>query len=157
LYSIRKWSAAGINFKWTLFAVTISGMVNASPLSWYQCMVVIPSHSVVLGVLMRSLAESCYCLSYWALENAPSPSKNPLCIVYVIIGFASTHPYCSLITEHVHLLHLSSLWVCCWSVNFSGNLLLEMVYHWTWTTAKCFFFQFCLTDLGQRWDGKGDR
>jgi len=32
-YSIRKWSAAGINFKWTLFAVTSHRMVNAGHLS----------------------------------------------------------------------------------------------------------------------------
>ena len=140
-YSIRKWSAAGINFKWTLFAVTSSRMVNAGRLSWLQCMVMISSPSVVLVVLTWLLAESCYCLSYWALENGFSPVVKTHCVQFIWLqGLHPPPPYCSLTTVHVHLLHLSSFWVFCWSVNFNGNLSLEMVCHWTWTFAKIFFF-----------------
>lgn len=98
-YSIRKWSAAGINFTWTLFAVTSSRMVNAGHLSRLQCMVMISLPSVVVGLLTHLLAESCCCLSCWALENGFSHVVKTHCVQFMWLqGLHPPPPYCFLIT-----------------------------------------------------------
>lgn len=149
-YSIRKWSAAGINFKWTLFAVTSSRMVNAGRLSRLQCMVMISSPSVVLGVLTWLQAESCCCLSYLALKNGFSPVVKTHCVQFMWLQGLHPHlPYCCLITACVHLLHLSSFWVFCWSVNFDGNLSLEMVFEHEHSQNVFFSFVWQVLDRDQ--------